>query len=484
MSTLPSRDVQMGRGGPDEGGLSAQRVLAGVWRRRKICLAVALAVGALGAAIVAGTPNVYRANAVVRVEPDRPSHELLSPTVTQPVEDRLKSIESELFAQPLLVRVIQSQNLYPKIVAQSGVNAAAAEMRHHLDVKLDGDDAFSLTYENPDPRVAAAVANSLPALFAQEALDVRAEKAQNATDLFSDELANLSKQVVAQAQALDQFKLAHLGELPEQMESNMRGLDRLTTLLGTRADALRDARRRLVEAKKGRLDADSEAGRLAKREGELRGQLDTAASQFTADYPEVQRLKRELGVVHQQGAASAAAARAADTTRAEAAAEVAALERDVQSLQQQADMYRGRINETPRWSVPLAELDRKYDVLKTKYQQMLSRKVEADLSQELELRARQQMFHVLSPAVAPALPARPDRPAGFMLVALAALALGLLTGVVLELQDDSLREVADAHQALSIPVLATVPDLGRRPLLGADKVLHPAARAHHPTLDA
>lgn len=487
-SELPSRNVVTGGGmggamGPNEQGLSAQRVLQGVWRRRKVCLAVTLVIFALGAATVASAPNVYRASAVVRVEQARMSPELLNATVTQQIEDRLKTIQSELFARPILERAVQELGLYPDIVKKYGAGAAAEELRHHLDVKVEGDNAFELTFEDGNPEVAAKVANRLPQLFANEALKVRAQQAEQAQELFGDELAKLSTQVAQQEQKVNEFKVAHLGELPEQMEANMRGLERLTALLGQKGDDLRDAQRRYAEALRGHIDANSDAGHLAAREAEVKAQLDTAKSQYTADHPEVQRLSRELVTVHSQRLAAEAADRAADTSRAEAAAEVRTLEAQMASTQQQMDLYRQRIDNTPRWSVPLAELNRQYDALKAKYDQMLSRKVEADVAHDLEMRARAQTFHVLSSAEAPALPVRPDRAAGFMLVALVALALGLLAGVVLELQDDSLREVADAHLALKLPVLAVVPNLGKKPVLGTGKTLRPAVNRTTP-LDA
>lgn len=483
-SELPSRNVVTGggKGTMEEQGLSAQRVLQGVWRRRKVCLAVALVIFALGAATVAGAPNVYRASTVVRVEQHRMSPELVNATVTQQIEDRLKTIQAELFSRPILERAVEELNLYPDTVKKSGTGAAAEELRRHLDVKVEGDNAFELTFEDGNAETAAKVANRLPELFADEALKVRAAQTEQAQQLFGDELQKLSVQAGQQEQKINEFKVAHLGELPEQMEANMRTMERLTMLLGTKGDNLRDAQRRLQDAMRGHIDANSDAGRLAVRESEVKNAFDTAKSQYTSDHPEVQRLSRELATVHNQRITAENQARASDTTRAEAAAEVKALTAELATLQQQLDTYRQRIDNTPRWSVPLAELNRQYDALKAKYDQMLSRKVEADVAHDLEMRARAQTFHVLSTAEAPTSPVRPDRAAGFMLVGLVALALGLLAGVVLEMQDDTLREVSDAHNALRLPVLAVVPDLGKKPVLGTGKTLRPAV--NRTTLDA
>lgn len=480
---LPSRNMVVGGGkGPMETGLDAQRVLQGIWRRRKTCLAVALVIGAIGAGVVATTPNVYKASAVVRVEPARMSPEMVQATVTQQIEDRLKTIRAELFARPILERTVEELGLYPEIVKKSGVGAATEELKRHLDVKVEGENAFEVTFEDGNATTAAAVANRLPELFADESLKVRADQAQHAQELFGDELTKLSHEVAVQEQKLNEFKLAHLGELPEQMESNMRGMERLTTLLGVRSENLRDAQRRLVEASKGRIEADSDAGRLGHHESDLSTALLNAKSQYTADHPEVQRLERELAVTHAKRVAAEADARAHDTSRSAAAAEVANLQREVASIQSQAEAYKQRLDNTPRWSVPLAELNGQYEILKAKYGQMMSRKVEADVAHDLELRNRSQMFHVLSAASEPTAPVRPDRAAGFMLVALLSIALAMLAGVGLELSDDSLREASELHASVKLPVLAVVPDLGKASLFGSGKTLRPSI--NKATLDA
>src|SRR5438132_432003 len=84
-------------------------------------------------------------------------------------------------------------------------------------------------------------------VFAEETLKVRAAQAQQAQELFADELSKLSREVAGQEQKINAFKLAHLGELPEQMESNMRGLERATLLMGQKSAELHDSQRRYLE---------------------------------------------------------------------------------------------------------------------------------------------------------------------------------------------------------------------------------------------
>jgi uncharacterized protein involved in exopolysaccharide biosynthesis len=130
----------------------------------------------------------------------------------------------------------------------------------------------------------------------------------------------------------------------------------------------------------------------------------------------------------------------------------------MKQLEGEAQVWRERIDRTPRWGQELSVMSRDYDILRTKYQSILSRKVEAEIARDLEARARSGMFHVLSSAGVPLAPFKPDRRSGLVLALLAALSAGTLAGVFRELQDSSLRR-ADQAQKVAGPVLAVVPQI-------------------------
>ena len=66
---------------------------------------------------------------------------------------------------------------------------------------------------------------------------------------------------------------------------------------------------------------------------------------------------------------------------------------------------------------------------------------------------------MISAAVVPSAPAKPDRMGGLVISFLIALALGVLVGVLAEMRDDSFRDVNEVKQRLPIPVLAVVPEM-------------------------
>jgi len=450
-------------------GMTADQILAALWRRKVLIGAIAAIGFAVGAAIVASLPSVYTASAVVRVEPQRPSEEMVQHTVSELIEQRLLTVREELLARPVLQRAIEELNLYPEIVADDGIEAGVERMRRDLDVKVEGDTAFELTYSASDPQVAAKVANRLPEIFSEETIKIRQAQAARATAVFDEELGRLQGTVAQWEDKILRFKVEHLGELPEQLETNMRGVERLNAQLTTKTDELRATEARRSELARSHAGADTDAGRLAAAEADTTRALTAARSQWTADHPEVQRLARELETVSQQRQDAERRMVAERQERARAAALVTQIQRDIDGLKQQAQAFQKRIDQTPRWAQELSVLQRDYEILRTKYQSVVSRKVEAEVAQELEAKSSKSLFNVISPAGAPSSASRPDRVGGLIIALLAALGIAVLTGVVLEMRDESIRDAAEIKGRLPLPVLAVVPMMqgaraGRRTL--------------------
>lgn len=121
-----------------ERGMTADQVLVALWRRKVLVGAIAAAVFAVGAAVVWTRPSMYEATVVVRVEPQRPAEEMVQRTISELIEQRLLTVRQELMARPVLQKAIEEMNLYPDIVSDDGMEAAIAQMRKDLTVRVEG----------------------------------------------------------------------------------------------------------------------------------------------------------------------------------------------------------------------------------------------------------------------------------------------------------------------------------------------------------
>lgn len=456
-----------------ERGMTADQVLAALWRRKTLVAAVVLCVLAVGLAIVVSLPSVYQATVVVRVETQRPDPLMVQKSVPEYIEQRLADVRSELLGRPVLQRVIEEYGLYPELVKDKGMDAAVERMRGDLDVKVEGESAFEITFSAGSAELAKKVANRLPEIYAQDTLKLRRDQAQRATRLFSDEITELKNQLNGWEQKIAQFKVDHLGELPEQLEMNMRGLERIGALLETKSEELRIADGRRSALVLSHDAADTEVGRLRAAEDGLSQQLTLAKNQYTEDYPVVQKLEADLAAIKQKRIAAESARVAERQEKARAIRSMKGIQQEIEALHQKADAYQKRLDATPKWALALSALQRDFDIVKAKYESVVSRKVEAEIAQELEARNAMTMFNVISPAELPMSPAKPDRFGGAMIVLLVALALGVLTAVMLEMRDDSLRDVQEVKGRLPLQVLAVVPRIQGK---SEKRVLMPAHR--------
>jgi uncharacterized protein involved in exopolysaccharide biosynthesis len=155
---------------------------------------------------------------------------------------------------------------------------------------------------------------------------------------------------------------------------------------------------------------------------------------------------------------------------------ITSIQADITNLQKQAETYQARLDKTPRWAHELGVLNRDYEISRTKYQSVVSRKVEAELAEDLEAKSAKSLFNVISPAGVPFNPAKPDRMGGMLVTLLVALGLGVLTGVVMEMRDDSIRDSSEVRERIPLPVLAVVPNMQGKT---ERRVLMPAPKARN-----
>jgi uncharacterized protein involved in exopolysaccharide biosynthesis len=139
--------------------------------------------------------------------------------------------------------------------------------------------------------------------------------------------------------------------------------------------------------------------------------------------------------------------------------EVRRLKAEVRNLKDQIALYQKRIEDTPRREQELTLLTRDYDLLKTNYQSLLDKKIQAQMAENLERKQQGEQFKILDPARLPETPIKPDRNR----ILLIGVMMGLMAGLGLtwfrESLDRSFHSVSDVEVYLAIPVIATVPNL-------------------------
>jgi len=117
------------------------------------------------------------------------------------------------------------------------------------------------------------------------------------------------------------------------------------------------------------------------------------------------------------------------------------------------------VENTPKREQEILALKRDYSNIKGTYDSVLNRKLEAEISVNLEKKQKGEQFRILDPARLPEKPIKPDINRLFILVLAAGLAVGCGLIFLLECFDTSFRRPEDIDSLLGLPVLAILPSV-------------------------
>lgn len=420
--------------------------LRGILRRRKLAIVgTALVTIAVCAAIIGMLEPGYKAGAIVRVQEVQPAKEYVAPTVTEQVGERLKSLRLAVMGRPLLVEVarkLKMKEAYPRRNEDEIVDS----MRAGMDVKVEGEDTFLVTYVDSDPHRAQAVVNRLAELFMKQHIEQRHRIASATEQALKTEVDALKPQLDQADKAVREFKLAHYGALPEQMEGNLRVLDQTAmeiNIQSTNLDMDHERRRALLSAS---------FSPLRHHEDTLAGQLYEARTRYTPDNPEVKRIQAEHARVHEQRVTEerdlSSKLRKQNPELMALEGEIARTRSLIAGLRDRQKQMRDRVDGTAKNAQQLAALTTTYDALKEKYNSTLGRLREAELASNVEKNLGQMRFDLIEAASVPQHATAPNRPLLGVGALVLALLLGLGAGFALDARDHSIR---DPEQLVALP---------------------------------
>ena len=170
-------------------------------------------------------------------------------------------------------------------------------MRKAIEVKVQEEkkertrNSFTISFEGEEPKTVMMVTNKLASLFIEENLKVRELQAGGTSEFISKELLTMEDLLKRKEQEIRAFKERNMGQLPQQLDANLRILEQLQQQLRTASEKIRAAEDRTIIFQ-GQLE---QLKKLEPRGDSLPNQEGLNTSRFRED-PVIQlnALKREL----------------------------------------------------------------------------------------------------------------------------------------------------------------------------------------------
>jgi protein tyrosine kinase modulator len=448
-------------------------------------------------------PKIYQASTLILIMPQRVPSNFVQSIVSTDIDSRINTISQQILSRSNLKKVIEEFDLFsdPK---HSGmfIEDKFAGLRERINVEVNRAglrkeaDAFSISFKGPKPEIVMAVTNRLAGSFIDENIKVREAQAVGTSDFLADELITKRKRLEDVEKKLREYRRKYIGELPEQLDANLRILERLQTQLSEREKSLREEKSRLIvidnQIKDNRkiLEESRESGTVSE-EGDvlslelLKAQLSTLRSNYTDLHPDVIKLKsliaeleaeRQAGELPSSGKARTEepqvdvsgdpALKLVSNTlneflrqRAETKGEINNIGIDIERLKHELKEYQERVERTPQREQELMKLKRDYDNNQESYNSLLNRKLESEIAVNMEKKQKGEQFRIIDHAALPRKPVSPDMRKLFMLSVAGGLGFGAGLIFLLDFMNSSLKQPKDYESELGLPVLATIPKL-------------------------
>jgi polysaccharide chain length determinant protein (PEP-CTERM system associated) len=440
-------------------------------------------VAVVGWAVVFSLPNDYQASARVYVDTQSILKPLLSSMTALPnIDQQVMFMRRTLISRPNVERVIRMVDLDVKAKNQSEHEKIVDDLMDKIKIAgTERDDIYTITYNNPNPKLGKDVVSSLMTIFVEGSFGGKKQDSEKAVQFIDDQIKSYEDKLAAAESRLKEFKIRHLGMLSTQGDSTGKLTDMNETLTQARmelaeAEQARNAIKRQIAGDEP-APMTAEASDPADVNPELDGRiaainknLDQLRMQYTEAHPDIVAAKRLLADLEKQkkedakkhkrnadpGANFSPMLQQLNVQLSVAEARVASLTARVNMLSSRVEATRSQLTGAPEVEAELAQLNRDYQINHENYQKLVERRESAKLSGDLTSASDMLSFRIIDPPSVPLAPSGPNRIRLFTIVFGAALAAGLATALLMSQVRPTFLSQASLREVTGMPILGTV----------------------------
>jgi polysaccharide chain length determinant protein (PEP-CTERM system associated) len=458
----------------------------GIVTRRRWWIILSAAVTSLATLFsLSRIPNRYTSEATLLVVQQQVPQRYVLPTTTTDIREALQATTQEVLSRTRLLAIIDEFGLYANEKKHLSPEGVLDRMRQDIGIQpLESQserrdvNSFKISFISSKPHLAQEVAGKLTSLFIEQNLETREHQATTTTNFLREQLETAKNKLAEAEDQVRSFKMLHLGELPEQEQGNVTILGGLQAQLQGTLSSLNRAReqRQYLESL-----SDNRALMIQGDLNRLQSQREALLLRFTPEYPAIKRLDVKIAQmdallatlrtsqtsVARQAAASQATSDfgiAEDTSIAQINGQLESNRLEIENLlKEQKRMeasiaqYQNRINQTPVREQELAGMLRNYDLMKQDYADLLNKKMQSELSTDLEKRQEGQQFRLVDQPSLPTVPSSPNRIKISLGGLAAGIGLGFALGFLMDFKDRSFHSEEGVSQRFALPFVIGVP---------------------------
>jgi polysaccharide chain length determinant protein (PEP-CTERM system associated) len=459
-----------------------------VWQRRWIVVALAFAFCLIGWIGVAVWPNTYTATGKIYVDTKGVLGPLLLGLAVDPgLDAEAEVMKQTLLSRPNLEKLARETDRDVEVSTLAEREALTEDLEDATTITSNTENIFEIEFQDTDPKRARDSVQALIDIFVERNLGANRADMDSAHRFIDQQIQYYEGKLDDAEQRLANFKQRNVGLLPGPRGYSTRLEDAKVGLLEAQ-NALKDAvttrdvlQEQLssisptiplgLEASVGLGPPSYAAAQLA----ELEAHLGDLLRVYTEQHPQVVSIRKRIKELEKERQAEMENLRSAfegnqlpgigipNPTFSQIKFKVIEQEALIATLRDRAARQQQIVDELDRrqLAVPVIEaefsqLNRDYDVLKSKYEELLSRRESAKISGDREATGQRSQFRIVDPPVTPGVPSGPNRPLLLSAVLVLGVGAGIAVALGLSLLNSAYITVRQLREEIGLPVLGAI----------------------------
>lgn len=457
--------------------------LQGIWLKRRYIILATWLICPVGWLIVSALPDSYESKASVYADTQSILKPLLKGlAVESDPRQQIRLMQKTLLSRPNLERIARDTDMDLLTENQKQFEALIDDLKSDIIVRAAGrENFFTISYRNTDPEKARDVVQAVLRIFVENSLGQKREDTDTAQKFLEQQIEDYEQRLLDNERKLAEFKQKNAGLLPSpSLESSY--YSRLTD----QRELLAQSRLELSEAETELASSEKQFAEvmknIAKQDGavttefddrikQLEEQLDQLTLRFTDQHPDVVEVRRRVGEYKKQRdeelEALSKASGSLDSLDNELVQKLrlntTELSNRVAGLKVRVGQYDAKVSELeekvhiiPQIEAELTALTRNYEITRDKYEDLLTRRENARISQRANQSTEDVRFRVVDPPRVPLTPAGPKRLLLLILVTFVGAALGLGLSFLLSQLNPVVFDSRQLSRATGLPVFGLV----------------------------
>jgi len=449
--------------------------IRGIWIKKRYVMICSWLICPVGFFYVANLPDIYDSKAVVYVD---------TRSVLQPVLQGMTIQDNPQAEIRMMTRTLLSRDNVEKIARDADLDITTTTETQFEDlvtglqdsIRLRGtgrSNIYTISYRHKEPIVSQRVVQETLNLFVEGAMGNNRRDTDTADRFINEQIADYENQLREAELRRSDFKRQYSDILPREgtfyssLNAHKQQLEQTQLEIKQLQQTIQSMNAQLTGSSSGVGVTDNEGAFALKTRYDdrilaLEERIDGLKLRFTDRHPDVveaQKMLDGLNTARQKEIEAYLSSAPADGSNAplselhrQLKLEVISLEGQVASLRVKEGNLVGKINDLeakidliPQIEAEEADLNRDYEVIKGKYEQLLSRRASADLTRRAEVSSDDLQFRIIEPPLIPSKPSGPQRLVQYSMI----LVMGFGAGIALAFLISQLKPVLVRGSQLS-----------------------------------